>query len=61
MTMLLVLNRLFKQKAKKRKMHEPHHDKTNKMNCAASKDSDQPRHSPSLVRVRCPHEIAMGP
>ena len=27
------------------------HDKTNKMACAPSEDSDQPRHSPSLIRV----------
>ena len=30
---------------------EPPHDKTNKMARAPSKDSDQPRHSPSLIRV----------
>ena len=29
---------------------EPSHDKTNKMACAPSKDSDQPGHSPSLIR-----------
>ena len=27
------------------------HDKTNKMACAPSKDSDQPGHPPSLIRV----------
>ena len=27
------------------------HDKTNKMTCAPSEDSDQPGHSPSLIRV----------
>ena len=27
------------------------HDKTNKMACAPSKDSDQPGHLPSLIRV----------
>ena len=27
------------------------HDKTNKMTCAPSKDSDQPGHPPSLIRV----------
>ena len=27
------------------------HDKTNKMACAPSEDSDQPRHPPSLIRV----------
>ena len=30
---------------------EPHHDKTNKMACAPSEDSDQPGHPPSLIRV----------
>ena len=27
------------------------YDKTNKMACAPSGDSDQPRHPPSLIRV----------
>ena len=32
---------------------EPPHDKTNKMACAPSEDSDQPQpgHPPSLIRV----------
>ena len=30
---------------------EPHRDKTNKMACAPSEDSDQPGHPPSLIRV----------
>ena len=30
---------------------EPKHDKTNKMTCAPSEDSDQPGHPPSLIRV----------
>ena len=30
---------------------EPRHDKTNKIICAPSEDSDQPGHSPSLIRV----------
>ena len=30
---------------------EPPHDKTNKMACTPSEDSDQPGHSPSLIRV----------
>ena len=33
------------------KIHEPPHDKTNKMICALSEDSDQPGHPPSLIRV----------
>ena len=31
--------------------YEPHRDKTNKMACAPSEDSDQPGHPPSLIRV----------
>ena len=30
---------------------EPRYDKTNKMACAPSEDSDQPGHPPSLIRV----------
>ena len=30
---------------------EPQHDKTKKMTCAPSKDSDQPGHPPCLIRV----------
>ena len=30
---------------------EPRHDKTNKMICAPSEDSDEPGHPPSLIRV----------
>ena len=30
---------------------EPHRDKTNKMACAPSEDSDQPGHPHSLIRV----------
>ena len=30
---------------------EPPHDKTNKMTCAPSEDSDRPGHPPSLIRV----------
>ena len=31
--------------------NEPRHDKTNKVACAPSEDSDQPGHLPSLIRV----------
>ena len=31
--------------------YEPRHDKTNKLACAPSEDSDQPGHPPSLIRV----------
>ena len=34
-----------------RSVNEPQHDKTNKMACAPSEDSDQPGHPPSLTRV----------
>ena len=34
-----------------KKQNEPPHDKTNKMACAPSEDSDQPGHPPSLIRV----------
>ena len=33
------------------KLIEPPRDKTNKMACAPSEDSDQPGHPPSLIRV----------
>ena len=32
-------------------LFEPQHNKTNNMTCVPSKDSDQPRHPPSLIRV----------
>ena len=35
---------------------EPPHDKTNKMACAPSKDSDQPGHSPCLISLCSRHE-----
>ena len=34
------------------------HDKTNKMVCAPSEDSDQPGH---LISLRCPHKESLGP
>ena len=34
---------------------EPAHDRTNKMTCAPSEDSDQPGHPPSLIRVFAVH------
>ena len=36
---------------KNRVQNEPPRGKTNKMACAPSKDSDQPGHTPSLIRV----------
>ena len=41
--------------------NEPPHDKTNKIACAPSEDSDQPGHPPSLISLRCPHEESLGP
>ena len=32
-------------------IYEPPHDKTNKMTCAPSEDSDQPGHQPSLISL----------
>ena len=52
------------------KKFEPQQDKTNKMTCAPSKDSDQPGLLPSLISLastqsdqslHCPHEEALGP
>ena len=36
---------------------EPPDDKTNKMACAPSKDSGQPGHLPSLIRVFTVHSM----
>ena len=35
--------------------NEPPHDKTNKMACVPSEDSDQPGHPPSLIRIFAVH------
>ena len=41
---------------------EPPRDKTNKMICAPSEDSDQPGHLPSLISLRCALKgVARGP
>ena len=49
--MLKERNNLFK---------ELQRDKTNKMTCAPSKDSDQPGYPPSLISLRCTHEKKLG-
>ena len=36
-------------------------DKTNKMACVPSEDSDQSGHPSSLISLRCPHEESLGP
>ena len=41
--------------------YEPPHDKTNKMACAPSEDSDQPGRLPSLISLHCRHEETLGP
>ena len=43
------------------KVFEPQHDKTNKVACAPSEDSDQPGHPPSLISLCCPHEETLDP
>ena len=37
--------------------YEPPHDKTSKMACVPSEDSDQPGHLPSLIRVFAVHSV----
>ena len=37
------------------------HNKTNKMTCAPSEDSDQLGHPSNLLSLLCPHEKALGP
>ena len=39
--------------------NDPSHDKTSKMACVPSKDSDQPGHPPSQS-LRCLHEESLG-
>ena len=36
---------------------EPNYDKTNKMTCAPSEDSDQAGHQPSLIKVFAVHSV----
>ena len=44
------------------KRYELPHDKTNKMACAPSEDSDQPGHPPSLIKVfACAQWVAKDP
>ena len=50
----LLITHFFNQKAL---IFEPVHDKTNKIVHAPSKDSDQPGHTPSLIRVFAVHSI----
>ena len=40
---------------------EPHHDKTNRVACASSEDSDQPGHSSGLISLHCAHKESLGP
>ena len=41
-------------------LKEPPYEKTSKMACVPSEDSDQPGHQPSLISHRCPHEENLG-
>ena len=45
----------FTSLASKKSTYEPPRDKTNKMACAPSEDSEQPGHPPSLIRVFAVH------
>ena len=40
--------------------YEPPRDKTNKLTCAPSEDSNQTGHPPSLS-LHCPHDESLGP
>ena len=40
---------------------EPLHDKTNKMACAPSEDSDQPGHPPSRISLHCAYWVGKDP
>ena len=40
--------------------NEPQHNKTNKMICAPSEDSDQPGHPPSLIKIFAVHMKKAG-
>ena len=45
-----------------RRKNEPQHDKTNKITCAPSENSDKPGHLPSLIRVfAVPSMGSLGP
>ena len=49
------------QGKKQQHTNELPHDKTNKMTCALSEDTDQPGHPLRLTSLRCPHEERLGP
>ena len=46
---------------RQRAINEPSQDKTDKMVCATSEDSDQPGHLPSLISLHCRHEESLVP
>ena len=50
-----------KEQKKVKPQNEPPHYKINKMTCAPSEVTDQPRHQPSLISLHCPHEECWGP
>ena len=45
----------------KTRTNKPSQDKTNKMPCTHSKNSDQPGHLPNLISLRCPHKESLAP
>ena len=47
----LLFNLKYTKCTRQAKSDEPLHDKTNKIACAPSEDSDQPGHLPSLIRI----------
>ena len=49
------VNIILKHKTETEKRNEPEHNKTYKMACVPSEDSDQPGHLPSLIRVFAVH------
>ena len=44
-----------------RVIFESEQDKTNRMTCVPSEDSNQFGRAPSLISLRCPHEGGLGP
>ena len=46
-----IVSNIYKSQSVVNSLIEPVHDKTKKMTCAPSEDSDQPGHPPNLIRV----------
>ena len=60
-TRLLHEKRMYREEQKRKTTNEPQHDKTNKIACAPSEDSDQRGHPPSLTSLRYPYDETFGP